>query len=182
MDTLDAAIAQFNAHAKEKGWLQICDPANGFVTRECDDLIALWEWARGDRDMPMRDDLPVRTLKPHLPRLAIAELVAHDPPQFKFRIVGTYITRTLGERTGQTFDHESATTEQTERWTESSLLTLRAKKPLRFPVVIRGAVVGEMLSMPLADADGEPRFVLAYGRYEPARNWDVPESRVRATA
>ena len=182
MDTFDAAVAQFNAHAKEKGWLQVCDPASEFVTRECDDLIALWEWARAGRELPMRDDLPARTLKPYLPRLAIAELVARDPPQFKFRLVGTTITRTLGERTGQTFDHESATAEQTERWTESSLLTLRAKKPMRFPVVIQGAVVGEMLTLPLADADGVPRFVLAYGRYEPNRNWDVIESRVRATA
>lgn len=180
MGGLDAEIARFNARAQENGWLQICDPANAFVTRECGDLVELWEWARAGREMPFRDDLPVRTLKPYLPRLTMAEMVARDPPQFKFRLVGTYITRTLGERTGQAFDHQSATAEQTERWTQSSLLTLEAKKPMRFPLVIQGSVVGEMLALPLADSDGTPRYVLAYGRYEPARNWDISESRMRA--
>lgn len=182
MDDLGAEIARFNARAEAGGWQQICDPAAAFVTRECDDLIELWEWARGGRDMPFRDDLPARTLKPFLPRLTMAELIGHEPPQFKFRLVGTYITRTLGERTGQSFDHESATAEQTERWTQTSLLTLAAKRPMRFPVIIQNAVVGEMLALPLADANGEPRYVLAYGRYEPSRNWDVCESRVRAAS
>jgi hypothetical protein len=182
MEIREQAIAQFNAQARAKGWLQYCDPGNAFIMRECEELIELWNWARGGRELPARDDLPVRALKPYLPRLAMAELIEKEPPRFKFRLVGTIMTRTLSERTGQTFDHESATQEQTERWTNTSLLTLETKTPMRFPIVIQKLTVGEMLLLPLADETGEPRFVMAHGRYEPSRDWSVPESSVRAQA
>ncbi|MGN6149578.1 MAG: PAS domain-containing protein [Rhizomicrobium sp.] len=180
MDIREQAIAQFNAQAEAKGWLQYCDPANDFVMRECEELIELWNWARGDRDLPARDDLPARTLKPYLPRLSLVERIENDPPRFKFRLVGTVMTRSLSERTGQAFDHESATQEQTDRWTESTLLSLTVKQPLRFPTVVQRHMVGEMLLLPLADETGEPRFVIAYGRYEPTRDWSVREASVRA--
>jgi hypothetical protein len=182
MEIREQAIAQFNAQAKAKGWLQYCDPDNAFIMRECEELIELWNWARAGRDLPFRDDLPVRALKPYLPRLAMAELIGKEPPRFKFRLVGTIMTRTLSERTGQTFDHESATPEQTERWTGTSLLTLATKTPMRFPIVIQKLTVGEMLLLPLADETGEPRFVMAHGRYEPSRDWSVRESSIRAQA
>jgi hypothetical protein len=182
MENREQAIALFNAQAKSRGWLQTCDPANAFVMRECDELIALWDWARGERELPLRDDLPVRSLKSYLPRLAMVERISKEPPQFRYRPVGTIVTRTLSERTGQTFDHESATQEQRERWTHTSLLSLQIKAPLRFPVVIQKITVGEMLLLPFADETGEPRFVMAHGRYEPSRDWSVREAPVRVQA
>ena len=182
MDNSDDPIAQFNAHARERGWVQFCDPSGAFVTRECDELVELWNWARGERDLPARDDLPARVLKPYLQRLSIVERIQDDPPRFKFRLVGTIMTRSLSERTGQTFDDESATQEQTERWTHSSLLSLAMKQPLRFTIVLQRLMVGEMLLLPLADETGVPRFVIAYGRYEPARDWSVREPRAFASA
>ena len=182
MDDLDTAIAQFNARAEERGWVQYCDPASAFVIRECEELIELWNWARGDKDIPSRDDLPVRVLKPYLARLAVAEQIEKDPPRFKYRLVGTIVTQTLDERTGQTFDDESATPEQTERWTHSTLLSFAAKKPLRFPIVMQRRTIGEMLLLPLSDETGEPRFVMAYGRYEPMRDWSKREARSFASA
>lgn len=182
MDNIDSAIAQFNALAEERGWVQYCDPSNAFVMRECEELIELWNWARGERKLPCRDDLPARTLKPYLPRLSLVERIQDDPPRFKFRLVGTIMTRSLSERTGQAFDHESATPEQTERWTESTLLSLAVKQPLRFPIVIERHMVGEMLLLPLADEAGEPRFVICYGRYEPMRDWSQREARSFAAA
>ena len=178
MENPDAAIAQFNARAKAGGWLQFCDPANAFVLRDCDTLVALWDWARGDRALPARDDLPVRVLKPYLPRLLMVECLQKTPPLMKFRLVGTIVTQTLTERTGQSFDHESATAEQTERWTQSALLSLAICKPLRFPIGTARAILGETLSLPLADDNGEPRFVLVYGRYEPTRDWNARERTV----
>jgi len=182
MDNADDPIAQFNARAEASGWLQICDPSNDFVMRECEELIELWNWARGDREMPARDDLPARVLKPYLARLAMAEQIEKHPPRFKYRLVGTIVTQTLDERTGQTFDDESATQEQTERWTHSALLSFELKKPLRFPIVIQRRTVGEMLLLPLAGDAGAPRFVLAYGRYEPTRDWNRREARSFASA
>lgn len=180
MESREQAIAQFNAQAEERGWLQNCDPGNAFILRECEELIELWDWARGDRDLPHRDDLPVRTLKPYLQRLSLVEQIQNDPPQFKFRLVGTIMTRSLSERTGQTFDDKSASTEQTERWTATSLLSLALKVPLRFPTIIEKHMVGEMLLLPLADETGAARFVIAYGRYEPTRDWSEREASVRA--
>jgi hypothetical protein len=180
----DAAdpIAQFNAQARANGWVQYCDPDNAFVMRDCEELIELWNWARGERELPARDDLPARVLKPYLPRLSIAERIQDDPPRFKFRLVGTIMTQSLSERTGQTFDHESASSEQTGRWTHSSVLSLAVRKPLRFPVVLQRLTVGEMLLLPLADETGAPRFVIAYGRYEPTRDWSRRDARSFASA
>jgi hypothetical protein len=180
MESREHAIAQFNAQAEAKGWLQVCDPGNAFILRECEELIELWNWARGGRALPHRDDLPARTLKPYLQRLSLVERIENDPPRFKFRLVGTVMTRSLSERTGQTFDDKSASTEQTERWTASALLSLALKEPLRFPTVIEKHMVGELLLLPLADDSGEARFVIAYGRYEPSRDWSVREGAVRA--
>ena len=180
MEDFDEAVAQFNARAQANGWVQFCDPANAFVLRDCVDLTALWMSARGGNAIPFRDSLAVRALKPYLPRLAMVELLQKHPPRLKFRLVGTVITQTLSERTGQYFDHESASAEQTERWTHSSLLTLASGRPLRLPICMQRAIVGEMLSMPLADENGEPRFVLAYGRFEPTRDWSVPESAAQS--
>ena len=181
MENASDPIARFNARAEANDWVQYCDPAGAFVMHECEELIELWNWARGDREIPARDDLPVRVLKPYLPRLAIAEQIEKHPPRFKYRLVGTIVTQTLDERTGQTFDDESATQEQTERWTHSALLSFELKKPLRFPIVIQRRMVGEMLLLPLADDAGEPRFVMAYGRYEPARDWSRREARAYAS-
>jgi len=177
MDNARDAIAQFNARAEERGWIQYCDPANAFVIRDCEELIELWNWARGDKIMPSREEMPVRVLKPYLARLAVAEQIEKNPPRFKYRLVGTLVTQTLDERTGQTFDDESATLEQTERWTHSALLSFTVKTPLRFPIVVQRRTIGEMLLLPLSDETGEPRFVMAYGRYEPMRDWSKREAR-----
>jgi hypothetical protein len=182
MDNVAGAIARFNALAEANDWIQHCDPASAFVMHECDELIELWNWARGDREIPARDDLPVRVLKPYLPRLVVAEQIEKDPPRFKYRLVGTIVTQTLDERTGQTFDDESASQEQTGRWTHSALLALDVKKPLRFPIVMQRRTIGEMLLLPLADETGEPRFVMAYGRYEPTRDWSRKELRAYVSA
>jgi hypothetical protein len=182
MENLDRAIAEFNTRADADGWMQFCDPAGSFVLRDCEALIDIWHSARGDRDLPCRDDLTARALKPFLPRLAMVERVQIDPPRFRFRVVGTKVTQTLSERTGQSFDHESATPEQTQRWTHWAILSLAAKTPLRFPIRLHKKIVGEELSLPLADKNGEPRFILSYGAYEPTRDWSVREALALAEA
>ena len=166
-------IADFNLRAKAKGWLQFCDPTNAFVLRDCVELDDLWHRLRRGRRVPRRSDFDARLLKPYLPRLVLVERVSGDLPSFRFRLVGTSATQTLSERTGQDFNHHTATPEQTERWTNSALLSLQVLQPLRFPIVRNGRMVGETISLPLADDNDEPRFVLAYGHYEPQRNWSA---------
>jgi hypothetical protein len=177
-----AFIEQFNLRAKAKAWLQFCDPDNGFVLDECAELSELWHNTRNGRAIPRRGDLTPKLLKPYLSRLVLVEMAETDPPAFRFRLVGTTVTNSLSERTGQGFDHHTATAEQTERWTNSTLLSLQVLRPLRFPIVIAGRMVGETISLPLANDQDEPRFVLAYGRYEPQRNWNARVSAPLAAA
>ncbi|HSC19061.1 MAG TPA: PAS domain-containing protein [Rhizomicrobium sp.] len=176
MDSPDTLIDQFNRRARAKGWLQFCDPANAFILKDCEELTALWHKMRKGMGTPRRRDFCPRVLKPYLSRLVLVERVEDAPPAFRFRLVGTMVTDTLSERTGQGFHHPTATAEQTERWTHSALLSLQVLKPLRFPIVMQERMVGETVSLPLADDNDEPRFVLAYGRYEPERNWRRPLS------
>jgi hypothetical protein len=100
MENFDSRILQFNTQAQEGAWLQFCDPTNAFVLRDCETLVALWDRARSRKALPSREDLPVSVLKPYLPRLAMVERVQKDPPLFKFRVVGTVVTRTLTNERG----------------------------------------------------------------------------------
>ena len=180
MPAVERAIHDFNECAKARGWVQLCDPTNAFVTCECRELIAIWDAARHGRTLPARDDLGVRALKPYLPRLVLVEREGNEPSRFRFRLVGTIVTQTLSERTGQSFDHETASEEQKERWTESCRLALFAQRPLRFSMLSARKIVGELLMLPLSGASGKPRFVLGYGRYEPMRDWSVREALAEA--
>jgi len=176
MDAPDKIIDQFNRRAETRGWLQFCDPSNSFILSDCEELTVLWHKMRKGMLIPRRGDFCPRLLKPYLSRLVLVERVENAPPAFRFRLVGTVVTDTLSERTGQDFHHPTATAEQTERWTHSALLSLQVLKPLRFPIVTNDTIVGETVSLPLADDANEPRFVLVYGRYEPGRNWTGPLS------
>ena len=180
MQGLDKAVAEFNARAAREGWDQYCDPANGFVMPECFELAALWTRLTADGALPKRDAFTARMLKPYLARLAMVELLEQEPPRLRFRLIGTTLTGTLSERTGQHFDDKSATPQQTARWTQSALLTLAARQPMRFYMAGEAAVFGEMLTLPLADANGAPRFVLAYGKYDPTRDWSRRAERAEA--
>ena len=171
MSDFESAAAQFNAEVERHGWGQFCDPTNGFLLPECRDLAALWTEAAPPGGLPCRDAMTARKLKPYLARLILVEQTLDTPPRLRFRLIGTLITNTLSERTGKYFDDPSATPQQTARWTKSAQLALAARRPLRFVMRNQNAVTGEMVCLPLADENGLPRYVLAYGCYDPLRDW-----------
>ena len=179
MWTLEQAATDFNARSRAENWEQICDPTNRFAMPECTELIALWRRAGPPHELPRREALGPRSLKPYLSRLSLVEQVETAPPRFRFRLIGTNVTRTLRERTGRFFE-EDATPAQIGRWTQASLITLGARAPVRFMLMTEHLMVGEMLTLPLSDAAGEARFVLGYGRYEPTRDWSRPVEHVAA--
>ena len=178
MSDFESAAAHFNAEVERHGWGQFCDPANAFILPECRALAEIWSAAAPPDGLPRRDAMTARKLKPYLPRLILVELVEEAPPRLRFRLIGTIITNTLSERTGKYFDDPSATPQQTARWTQSALLALKARRPVRFFMASAGSVTGEMLCLPLADEEGRPRFVLAYGCYDPLRDWTGEPARV----
>ncbi len=179
MGDFEHGAAQFNAEVERHGWGQFCDPAGAFILPECRQLAALWSAAAPDGGIPPRTVMTPRRLKPYLPRLILVERVQETPPRLRFRLIGTLITNTLSERTGKYFDDPGASPQQTARWTQSALLTLGARRPARFFMGTRSHVTGEMLCLPLAGEDGTPRFVLAYGCYDPLRDWSVPDARLK---
>ena len=182
MSDFDSAAAHFNAEVERHGWGQFCDPTNAFLLPECRELAALWTAAVPAGGIPGRDAMTPRKLKPYLPRLILVELVQETPPRLRFRLVGTLITNTLSERTGKFFDDPGASPQQTARWTQSTLLALGAGRPLRFVMRTQSAVTGEMVCLPLAGEDGKPRFVLAYGCYDPLRDWNETKVVARVSS
>jgi hypothetical protein len=175
MSDFESAAAHFNAEVERNGSGQFCDPANAFLLPECRALAALWIGAAPAGGLARRDAMTARRLKPYLARLILVEQTLQTPPRLRFRLVGTLITPTLSERTGKYFDDPSASPEQTARWTATTLLALKARRPLRFVMRGQNAVTGEMVCLPLADENGRERFVLAYGCYDPLRDWTVRE-------
>ncbi len=185
MSDFESAAAQFNAEVERNGGGQSCDPANGFLLRECRELAALWAAAAPPGGLPPRDAMTPRKLKSYLTRLILVEKTLDAPPRLRFRLVGTLITNTLTDRTGKYFDDPGATPEQTSRWTNSALLTCSARRPLRFVMRSKSTVTGEMVCMPLADEEGRERFILSYGYYDPLRDWSAGQeptiARLRTT-
>ncbi|MEI9990336.1 MAG: hypothetical protein WDM86_09880 [Rhizomicrobium sp.] len=179
MGDIEQAAARFNAEAARHGWGQFCDPANAFLMPECGEVSAMWTAAAPAGGLPGRGAMTARRLKPYLPRLVLVELVQAAPPRLRFRLVGTLVANTLSERTGTFFDDPGATPQQTARWTQSALLALGARRPLRFFMRTKNDVTGEMVCLPLCDEAGQPRFVLTYGCYDPLRDWSAPDAGAR---
>jgi hypothetical protein len=59
------------------------------------DLHDYWQAARGARPMPFRKDVNPMAIRPILPHLIFVD-VEHDPPAFRFRIVGSAVVSLVG--------------------------------------------------------------------------------------
>jgi hypothetical protein len=165
---MQAAAAAFNTRSQAQGWAQLCDPALAFEHRDFAAVRALWaEQARG-RAMPSRADMSARVLKTFLPSIGLKERVETDPSRYRWRLMGTKVAQTLGERTGK-FADEDATPQVAARWTAGCDLVLEVGQPLRFigRVLANGKdfLFSELLFMPLAGGDGVPRFVMGFSHY-----------------
>jgi hypothetical protein len=55
-------------------------------------IHAYWDGKRRGRLMPSRADIDPLELKPYLPQLVLLD-VEGDPPRFRYRLVGTEVTR-----------------------------------------------------------------------------------------
>ena len=71
-------------------------------------VYAYWDSKRNGRAMPSRADIEPADLKPFLPQLVLLDVVG-DPPRFRYRLVGTEVTRVRqglgkGDPTGEFVD------------------------------------------------------------------------------
>lgn len=173
MDLATAASA-YNARSENEGWEQLCDPDLGFARRDFSDVRALWNAQAGGRAMPARSDMSARVLKTYLPHIGLKERVETNPSRYRWRLVGTQVAQVLGERTGKALD-DNAPPRVVARWVASCDLVLAAATPLRFVGRVltqdKDFLASELLFMPLAGDDGEPRFVMGFGHYRAEQDW-----------
>ena len=121
--------------------------------------------------MPRRSELTPRDLKGFLPNIVVFERISQNPPRYRWRLVGTAVTKVAGhDNTGKTFD-ETIPAEHLARWTECGDLILDGGQPLRFLGRVhlqdRSYLHAENLFVPLANDNDEPVFIMGLCRYTP---------------
>ncbi len=80
------------------------DPSLAFERRELGDVLDIWHAKRRGRPMPARADLTPFDLKAHLGNVILVD-VERDPLRFRYRLVGTNITRIVKrDVTGRYFE------------------------------------------------------------------------------
>lgn len=121
--------------------------------------LQAWIDARGHKELPARRDLdPLRMPRELLPHILLIDLEAGPPERFRWRLVGTHITRVVGrDATGQYWD---------EIYEEPVLRALSTgprwavenRRPVRSlgtaPIDERSFLKSENLDMPLS-SDGD---------------------------
>lgn len=120
-------------------------------------LLDYWQEKRGDRPMPARADIDPLEFRGVLPQVLIAE-VHHAPLRFRWRLIGTDVTKTLGrDQTGKWFA-DIYRGDVLTAFNAALELSVVMRRPIRF--VGRGGFVAkehmdyEGVHMPLSD-DGE---------------------------
>lgn len=157
---------QFNARAAREGWPSVCHAHLAFDSGTLNELLAVWQTARGTRPLPMRSDFTARMLLHHLPNIAIVECVPEyaSAHRYRFRLVGSGLTRYTGETTGKFLD-EVIPPAFLESWSFAFDTVLALRMPLRFVSQFRSLALdymtSESLAAPLCDAQGMPCAILS---------------------
>ncbi len=167
--------AQFNAQSLAQGWAGLCDRTLAFRRPELAALGALWRQVAGSAPIPKRADLAPRTLKEHLPNVAIYErVVVDDVRRYRVRLMGTRFAQVMGDFTGKFID-SVLPPEFVVRWNAALDAVLESGVPLRFvsrsDTAGKPFLVGEFFEAPLLADDGTMNLVIAAGIFTPAENW-----------
>ena len=127
------------------------------------DLLRYWDGKRRGRLMPARQDIDPLELKAHLGRLTFID-IEYDPFRFRYRLIGTTTTETLGrDMTGRYFDEIYPPDVLTDalrayRW------TVENKKPLRLfgnaPYANKSMYEFEIVNLPLSEDGTRVNMVL----------------------
>jgi hypothetical protein len=170
MDLIEA-VRSLNRKAVQEDWQHVCDPTLAFEDAQSQNFLALWREKAGGRAMPRRSDMTPRDLKNVLPNLVVFERVSENPSRYRWRLVGTAVTKVAGhENTGKTFE-ETVPPQHMERWVSCCDLVLDGGQPLRFLGRVhlqeRSYLHAENLFVPLANDNDVPSFVMGLCRYTP---------------
>jgi len=163
---------QFNARATREDWWTRCDPALAFENADLAALVAIWQSARGTRQMPVRSDLTPRALGRHLRNIAFVERVAPagTARRYRFGFFGSSLARRMGDHTGKFVD-EVIRPPYLEAWHAGYDMMCEWKAPVRYISTLRSLNL-EFLStesaiMPFADETGAVACFLLSAAFSP---------------
>jgi hypothetical protein len=106
------------------------DPSRTLERPELQHLLEIWNAKRHGRRMPARADLTPFDLKAHLGNLILVD-VEPDPLRFRYRLVGTNITKVVSrDATGCYFD-DIYTGRLRETILDANAWVVRERQPLR---------------------------------------------------
>jgi hypothetical protein len=164
-------ISRLKDWISRQGWGISVDETLSFAQPE---LVALFELWRAKADevggLPPREMLDIRSLKPYLAHLSVAERVESAPGKFSYclRLQGSFMAEKFGNHAGKLLE-EAVPRELAERWTYVYDALLDMKRPLRLQGTYRQEamehLVAETLAVPLGNGERAPISVLAATYY-----------------
>lgn len=128
------------------------------------DLLGYWRSLTADARIPTRADVDPQAMRPWLPHVMLVD-VQFAPRRFRWRLIGTHVTQTLGrDVTGRWFDElydPPILTGMCEAYSHS----VDRRAPVRFTgradFAHKTHVAFESLHMPLVDAGDRVNMLLA---------------------
>jgi hypothetical protein len=164
-------VARLKDRIRRHGWGISVDETLSFVQPELAAFRALWK-AKSDAagGLPRREDLDMRSLKPYLAHLSVAERVEIAPGKtaYRLKLQGSFIAEVFGNNTGRLLD-EVVTPELAERWTCVYDAMLEMERPLRLQGTYKQEdmehLIAESLAVPLGNGGQPPVSVLAATYY-----------------
>jgi hypothetical protein len=136
----------------------VVDPALAFTHREVLRATQYWQLKRGERDMPVREDLRTSDMRDFVEHLC---LVGIDEPErldseFTIRLAGTEVEKVFGTISGKKLRDAVADDAAASRWRTGYNYVRTTRQPIRFCGHVRFEdkrwLMGETLMAPLGDS------------------------------
>lgn len=150
-------VEAYNRRTKAEGWKSVCDRTLAFDSPELIAGLKVWRDKSGDREMPARKDMDLRSVKAFLRNLLILECVRQPDGGMRYlvRLFGTGLVETAGgEATGRYMD-QLINPARLSRWVAGYETLLAERKPLRivswFEMPHISYLKAESLMAPLSD-------------------------------
>jgi len=100
-------VVRLKDRIRRQGWGISVDETLSFVQPELSAFHALWQ-AKAEEagGLPRREDLDMRSLKPYLAHLSVAERIEARPGNFRYRLKlqGSFMAEVFGNNTGKLLD------------------------------------------------------------------------------
>jgi hypothetical protein len=146
---------KYNHYAESHGWNSRCYSELQFETPQLNQLRDTWfEIAEKKKGPPSRADFDARTLKPFLTNISLVDCVTQKKgrSRYRFRLVGSELTRLFGDQTGRYAD-EFFPPASLPRWVMAYDIVIDTGRPMRFTsrfiLPLISHLDGESFSAPL---------------------------------